>query len=1115
MSPHNRPGTPDLVARLASDELLSALERDPASAALAEARRHEIIDEEVGAASRRGHDLLTLARQADRARGDAQEEHRARLAAEAALHVEQAKRQQAEKLVQALRSECEATAAEVTEASTGRTAAEKALAMAHARCQALEAASSQTEKDWAQLKSHLEDSLSQRTAEVQSLQADLVKARNEHDVVFSDAKREEARLRERTLELEDHVRRETDQNTAAVASLEVSGIKIAKLEKANAELRRQRRALQEDLREVEELLAESERERHQVAQKYLSLGEKMEVLLAEEEATRTAADREISVLDKVAGERHQLLHKAKQWRREAKRLERRVSELEADLKQVGEENTQRGEALHHADRALVQLRDASQSRTRELEHQVMVLKSQVSDLETIVRRADGRADHLRASIQNDFGQRLELELKEQRLKYERRIAEVELEARRAMQDESKTAFKQWVDSRVKHSSTTEASSGSNPPSMVLDEDSVQWRRRLTQAVDDARAEEGATWRRKLDAATEGVRLDLQNEMDRLANRLRDAERRLDEETRAHQRALEAHAATAKLESESQRATHKRVHEEHAEAIEELRSQLIDAKVQVDKHSNRAATAQARIKELEDLVRTREAKVDAARRDVMALKDTVKKQQESLSGVTNRAKELEADHDRVQKSLTSTESTLAATEKMQREQIAEHAKSVAAWEHEKSQTKQQHEKATRELAQVWSQHVQGLVESVDLRLSEAVEVVGEATQMVVEGSVEHVGHLEQLTMAIHRVGGPDVALATEIPGSETRESALRMRRFSSHALTHLDDILRALRASVAATYNAAPTTTSGSTATPAATPRASGTPSRPPTHRSLFPGGVVPAGGSSSVHLTPGGGGGGGGGGSLGRFGASSPGSGRAGYGARTAGSTWAVDDDADREVLRDLSAHNPRPATTTTTTTALGLPGHHHHQASTSNVWSIRVAAEEIQRERDVARQEVASLKDELSQEQSRMRETLETLESAKKMMAMSTEEIERTRRAAESDRTTYQNRLAVLKERVREIHAQAKADKADAELDMQRLQSEWLQRMEALRHKLKESVGAMAAEREVAVIKARQQGEEKARHEAESRFDAQVRTMKLTREPEPEYRITEPYPHIAIILIR
>ena len=141
--------------------------------------------------------------------------------------------------------------------------------MAHARCQALEAASSQTEKDWAQLKSHLEDSLSQRTAEVQSLQADLVKARNEHDVVFSDAKREEARLRERTIELEDHVRRETDQNTAAVASLEVSGIKIAKLEKANAELRRQRRALQEDLRDVEELLAESERGRHQVAQKYL------------------------------------------------------------------------------------------------------------------------------------------------------------------------------------------------------------------------------------------------------------------------------------------------------------------------------------------------------------------------------------------------------------------------------------------------------------------------------------------------------------------------------------------------------------------------------------------------------------------------------------------------------------------------------------------------------------------------------------------------------------------------------------------------------------------------------------------------------------------------------
>ena len=139
-----------------------------------------------------------------------------------------------------------------------------------------------------------------------------------------------------------------------------------------------RRALVCGRREVEEMLAESEREKDQMAQKYVSLGEKMHLLAEVEEQTREDAERELSMVDRVLAERGEMARKAKEWRREAKRMERRVAELEAELAKGTEEGQRRAEALAAADKAVRALQEQHVGRTRALEAQVAALKHQAS-----------------------------------------------------------------------------------------------------------------------------------------------------------------------------------------------------------------------------------------------------------------------------------------------------------------------------------------------------------------------------------------------------------------------------------------------------------------------------------------------------------------------------------------------------------------------------------------------------------------------------------------------------------------------------------------------------------------------------------------------------------------
>lgn len=301
---------------------------------------------------------------------------------------------------------------------------------------------------------------------------------------------ESALSREKELREQLAVREAAGQSMSADleqtrALLDAATTRCEKAERGAAELKRQRKLLQDDIKEMEDLLLESERERKearrvgsrgaaggaaadlpapapQIRQRYVDLGEKMEMLLREERASREQVDRDTVALDLLASERAEMKERVKEGRKAAKRLEEQVAALTEELGRCRTESEERAERCSVAEKKLQLMARRQQEQQRAFETQVQVLRAQLDELQEAVDKARKRTVAVRAEVQRECEERASVESKQLELRYERRVQELELELRslRAVDtSQQHQLFQQYLEARLAAVRSMDGSTG--------------------------------------------------------------------------------------------------------------------------------------------------------------------------------------------------------------------------------------------------------------------------------------------------------------------------------------------------------------------------------------------------------------------------------------------------------------------------------------------------------------------------------------------------------------------------------------------------------------------------------------------------------------------------------
>ncbi|CAG9462288.1 unnamed protein product [Pedinophyceae sp. YPF-701] len=715
-----------LEDHLARDDILQALDRDPASRALAAARRQELTSafyaqREAGGP---GHalmggkdraagfpgaygvtDLLRVQQELERLHADvaAGAEREARLAREVALATSRAN--EAETLANSLKEECESRAKDMAKAGAARLSAEKRCNVAEARVVALESSLAARERDFESLQATMQAALDRKSSELSEAQAQLAALSGEirslassHDAKATELQQALAAARADAARLEDALRAAREATAEQAARAE-------KLTQAGGEYKKQRKAALAEAAELEELLGKSERARQEAEQKLAKVNARMERLVQEEEHTREYADREYALVDQIVSERNSLQVRLREATRGKKRAERRAATCEADCGNLANELRVRIEEVSGLEALTKDLERRHAEKTRALEHRVHVLTTQVQDLELAAEKQVKRHEILRREVTAEVEERCALESKQARLKLERQIQELELEVKRltiADQGLAQDLFKEWMESKMDSLSRAQGDAVASQARGDLQLLMEQRVAALARGHVPAEEHEAACKRAEMSgraAAEAEWRLRLQRAEDRLSDaaasasaeigaRVAEAERAVEARVRAAasasaEKAAAAHAAEMAEAERARKAAAARV-AELSEQLEDVRGaqedteaqlqstsrELDDARKLLAKHETAAVHAEqqhdrlaARIADLEKSAAALTARATAAESD--------------LSDAAQRASRLETDLARAREELQDATARLRRAEEAAKEREEEQQAARAA------------------------------------------------------------------------------------------------------------------------------------------------------------------------------------------------------------------------------------------------------------------------------------------------------------------------------------------------------------------------------------------------------------------------------------------------------
>ncbi|KAK9830105.1 hypothetical protein WJX72_009812 [[Myrmecia] bisecta] len=424
---------------LASDEILSVLRSNPLTAPHAEVRAKEIITDLIAADYRsqvqrfseqlaaKDSEIGMLQREADGLRRSVHELQQQQQGAHQDARRESAQCEHLEAQVAALEKELEQRGRGMQEVTAAKVAADKALSAAQARVTSMQASTSARVGELEQQLHTYRTLAEKKDADMRGFED----AFQQHLAVcgaktsaWSDREQQLAASQKQAVEMAKALRSELDTVQAA---LENAVAKADKVERETRQLRKGKAQMLSDMAELEGLLSESEQERKDIRDRYIALGEKVELLLHEEATTKEMAQRNkeaaklavqdaVKDLEGVASDCSTLHKKLKDKRRAEKKLAKRLEAAERELVSLRQDIAHRDKELAKATTTIA----AYEAKVAALQAREKVL---ADDLE----RRKVNKDEIRGQVKREAEDRLKIELKQQSLEYERRIQDLELQ----------------------------------------------------------------------------------------------------------------------------------------------------------------------------------------------------------------------------------------------------------------------------------------------------------------------------------------------------------------------------------------------------------------------------------------------------------------------------------------------------------------------------------------------------------------------------------------------------------------------------------------------------------------------------------------------------------------
>eukprot|EP00775_Hariotina_reticulata_P004489 gene4489-4742_t len=269
---------------------------------------------------------------------------------------------------------------ELQTSDAARAAAEGAAATSDIRAATAEALLSSTRKELEQLRSCHNRLLADQQAELERLRVQVQAQASE-----LSKEKSTAASREQELLREVHAANSSliDARTAAAAEKGNNEVLAGKASHLSEELeaaRKQNQQLQVNVEELEQMLAESEAERRMVRTRFLSLGDQVKAMIAEDAAKPQAAAAELRAVQQQLQNSQALVES----------LHQQVQQLTAELSEA-QDALIAADKVHQKlikkhDRNVAQLADQQQA----TQQQVLLRSAEVADLQAQLQEASGR-----------------------------------------------------------------------------------------------------------------------------------------------------------------------------------------------------------------------------------------------------------------------------------------------------------------------------------------------------------------------------------------------------------------------------------------------------------------------------------------------------------------------------------------------------------------------------------------------------------------------------------------------------------------------------------------------------------------------------------------------------
>lgn len=683
-----------------------------------------------------------------------------------------------------LRRECEERAKEIANLSAAKINAEKTAASMEVRLKTYETTATARTGEWEQAKASYQALLNKKSAEIRKLSDDLARLQEQGEVTSM----REKELRDQTAAQSTNAQALALELENTRATLDQTVGKVEKLERGAADLRRQRKALQDDIKELEGLLGASEAERKELRARYVDLGEKMEMLLREEKATKEQSDRDILAVDVLAAEKAEIRDKAKQMKKAKVRLEQVCTELQSENAQLRQTLEDRSEKLSISEKRVQILVKKQQEHQQQFDAQLGVLKGQIEELEGALEKSRRRCEAVRKDVQKELEERADLELRQLEVKYERRVQELELEVRHLRtldQNQQQSLFQQYVEAKLESIRLLE---DPRVKDRTMD-DHIE--RRVKAVLDECISKEEHA--QKLTMARGEVTRDFSMRMDKVKadcdakvstittewrERLVESERKW--ATRELERVKEVEDRVRK-ECSAQLATAASERERLEEEMASLKAETENA-VRAAEDSEKIATERARaLIQLEERLEEEEAgrrkahkRAEELHRDLIKVRAELQEERTKLVATESalqadraRVLELTAGGERAAKEVQRLKDALTRAEQAavrEREELTRTLRAEA--DHALGQIKSEQETAALD-GRIRAENAAAAVEAMRRDMREVADLVrnktlGPALERAVRGLEERTNQLEGALRLLGSNSGPAFAAAASAP-----------------------------------------------------------------------------------------------------------------------------------------------------------------------------------------------------------------------------------------------------------------------------------------------------------------------------------------------------------------